>query len=144
MDGILIISARQLIVYYEYEFILNLSRKPIKCFFIYLYLSEYPYVYFFMMPLRSIIQWNCCGYRANYQDIQGILRNYKPSCLCLEGTVLGDAHAEYFTQRIQYAQTLSRQYCIPGDGVAPLIRRDIASIPMQIITRLLVLVTHAE
>ena len=34
----------------------------------------------------SIIQWNCRGLRANYEEVQLLISAFKPSVICLQET----------------------------------------------------------
>ena len=37
---------------------------------------------------NTIIQWNCRGLRANYDDLQLLLNDYDPAVVCLQETYL--------------------------------------------------------
>ena len=39
------------------------------------------------MP-KSIIQWNCRGIRANYEELQLLLEKYNPKVICLQETYI--------------------------------------------------------
>ena len=42
------------------------------------------------MSQNKIIQWNCRGFRANYDEIKRILNEHNPTALCLQETFLKD------------------------------------------------------
>ena len=38
--------------------------------------------------MNNIIQWNCRGLRANFNDFRLLCDNYNPIVCCLQGTML--------------------------------------------------------
>ena len=43
------------------------------------------------MANNKLIQWNCRGLKANYNEILGLLKDFNPSVLCLQETLLKDS-----------------------------------------------------
>ena len=41
-----------------------------------------------IMDKKTIIQWNCCGLRANYNEILILMSLFSPSVICLQETFL--------------------------------------------------------
>ena len=41
--------------------------------------------------LNRILQWNCRGLKANYEEALLLLKDYKPAALCLQETHLKDS-----------------------------------------------------
>ena len=35
---------------------------------------------------HKIIQWNCCGYKANYNELQLLITEQNPTIICLQET----------------------------------------------------------
>lgn len=43
-----------------------------------------------MAPLSSLIQWNLASYRSKFAELKLLLRDFSPSCVCLQETLLRD------------------------------------------------------
>src|SRR5215469_3400855 len=37
----------------------------------------------------SVLQWNCRGFRFNFEELKLLIRDYDPACLCLQKLILG-------------------------------------------------------
>ena len=71
----------------------------------------------------SLIQWNCCGYRARYNDIRNIIQQYQPACMFIQETMLGSRTPT--PPRGYNIETFSpSDNPLPGTGLAILIRSD--------------------
>ena len=49
------------------------------------------------MDKKSIIQWNCCGLIANYNEILILMSRFSPSVICLQETFLKQSDNVSFT-----------------------------------------------
>src|SRR5215469_2632770 len=37
----------------------------------------------------SVLQWNCRGFRSNFEELKLLIREYDPACICLQELILG-------------------------------------------------------
>src|SRR5215469_16016458 len=37
----------------------------------------------------SVFQWNCRGFRFNFEELKLLIREYDPACICLQELILG-------------------------------------------------------
>lgn len=80
---------------------------------------------------KSIIQWNCHGYRARYPDIRGLLQEYQPLCVFLQETMLGDTNPA--SPQGYSIQTFSPgPNPVPGTGLAFLVKNTVGFQPLPI------------
>jgi len=40
--------------------------------------------------MYSLLQWNCRGFRANFNEVQLLTQKYNPQAVCLQETLLQD------------------------------------------------------
>ena len=77
----------------------------------------------------SIVQWNCRGYRGNFEDLKALIMNQRrPECICLQETFHGDV-APYpprgYTLKAAQPVIQYQPHTRPSRGVITLIRQDI-------------------
>ena len=73
-------------------------------------------------PLHKIIQWNCQGYRAKYEDLCELLNQENPAIVILQETMLNQ---QPLRPPNSYSVYSDFHAPTPGNGLATLIRRDI-------------------
>ena len=75
----------------------------------------------------ALLQWNCRGYKSNYEDLLCLIHEYSPACILLQETMLGNKSPLPPSMYDMY--TFSRTgNAVPGDGLATLIK---TGIPFQ-------------
>src|SRR5215469_6014265 len=37
----------------------------------------------------SVLQWNCRGFRSNFEELKLLIRDYDPACICFQELILG-------------------------------------------------------
>lgn len=81
------------------------------------------------------IQWNMRGYRANYGELVGLLRDFTPMVICLQETILG-AHIPSPPNSYKASYLSPGIDPRPGTGLATLMHRSVASTPIPLQTTL--------
>jgi len=73
--------------------------------------------------ISKLIQWNCRGFRSNYEDILLLTKEHQPLCICLQETMLG---ATIVRAPKGYTITCNNSLGpVPGEGLAIMIRNDV-------------------
>ena len=83
--------------------------------------------------MASIVQWNCQGYAAKYEDLKGLLYNVHPKVAVLQETMLGGRTPRSPTGYKLHTDNNGNH--LPGNGLAFLIRNDVPSQPISLRTR---------
>jgi len=83
----------------------------------------------------AVLQWNCRGYKANYEDIQYLLHQYSPTCVLLQETMLG-IYSPLSPGRYNIHSYSPTGRAIPGDGLATLIKQGTPFQPLNLISEL--------
>ena len=73
---------------------------------------------------NKILQWNCRGIRANYEELQLLLNKYNPKVVCLQETFLKDKN-QLNIKHFQLYNHLYKDGHRASGGVSILIRKDI-------------------
>ena len=78
----------------------------------------------------SIIQWNCRGLRANYEEVLLLIAQYGPSIICLQETFIKSADSVLFRGFNCYVSPTSDS----GAGGVAILIRDAPSSPVSLTT----------
>lgn len=81
----------------------------------------------------NVIQWNCRGYHSNYEDILSLIHNFRPYSIALQETMQA---RPLKSPRNYHIYSQNDQRSTAGQGLAILVRNDIASNQIQISTNL--------
>lgn len=91
----------------------------------------------------KILQWNCRGYRRNYNDLSTLIANHQPACICLQESLLGDTHPRPPKQYTIESHNPANLHH-PGNGLVTLIHRDYAINRLNLNTPLQALTTRIQ
>ena len=80
----------------------------------------------------SVLQWNCQGYSAKYEDLRVLLYNHHPTVAMLQETMLGDRMPRAPAGYTLY--TTDDDRAVPGEGLACLIKNGTPCKQLQIQT----------
>lgn len=72
----------------------------------------------------AFLQWNCRGYRHNYEDLICLLKEHSPKCVCLQETFLG-AFLPHPPKGYSIQTFSPTNQATPGNGLAILIHQSI-------------------
>ena len=81
----------------------------------------------------KILQWNCQGYRAKYEDLCRLLHTVFPAIALLQETMLNETEPRPPTGYCLYS---SFRTPVPGNGLVALFRRDIPHAQLDLRTTL--------
>ena len=81
----------------------------------------------------KILQWNCQGYRAKYEDLCRLLHTEFPAIALLQETMLNDTEP---CPPSGYCLYSSFRTPVPGNGLVALFRRDIPHAQLDLRTNL--------
>ena len=76
----------------------------------------------------SVIQWNCRGYRGNFEDLKALIGDSNPDCICLQETFHGDITPHPprgYTSIAAQAIVPYDPHVRPSRGVITLIKQDV-------------------
>ena len=92
--------------------------------------------------MATLLQWNCRGYRANYEDLQLLINYNQPYCECLLETQLGLVTPKWPTGYSMY--TDPPWPAVPGQGLAILVRDDVPTYMINVNTTLATIVVGVK
>jgi len=90
------------------------------------------YIYTIIMA-NTLLQWNCRGFRTNFNEVQLLTQKYEPQAICLQETLLQD------TDNIDFrGYSLLNTYSGigPHGGSSILIRQGVLHSPVNLTTNL--------
>ena len=94
-----------------------------------------------MKQNNTILQWNCKGIRANYEELQQLLTNHNPKIACLQETFLKESRSIWFKQ-YPYNH-FNKDGNRTSGGVSILIRKDLPQSQIHIDTNLQTIIVKA-
>ena len=71
----------------------------------------------------SVLQWNCRGFRSNFEELKLLIREYDPACICLQELILG-VNYPFLLPPTSYISYTSHHRGINGRGGAGLLIRN--------------------
>ena len=92
--------------------------------------------------MATLLQWNCRGYKANYEDLQLLVNNNQPYCVCLQETQL-----RFVTPRpptVYSMHTDPPRSAVPGQRLDVLVRDDVPSYVINVNTTLATIVIRVN
>jgi exonuclease III len=71
----------------------------------------------------SVLQWNCRGLKANFIDLELLLKSFSPAALCLQETLQGDNNVLKLRYYTNFYKNSTKADGTPGGGVAILVKK---------------------
>src|SRR5215469_17691748 len=71
----------------------------------------------------SVLQWNCCGFISNFEELKLLIREYNPACICLQELILG-VNYPFLLPSTSYISYISHHRGNNGRGGAGLLVRN--------------------
>ena len=85
---------------------------------------------------QSLLQWNCRGLRANYNELLLLLHDHEPLAVCLQETLLGASHSVTFSKYTSFHEPSIVSNAKLTGGVSILVRDGIPHSEIQLTTPL--------
>ena len=83
-----------------------------------------------MRLAEKILQWNLRGIRSRREDLQLLMHNKNPDCLCLQELKLPDSESNYNLHRLYESYLkLPQDNIVPKGGTMIAIKKTIAHAP---------------
>ena len=92
--------------------------------------------------MSMIIQWNCRGFRGNYEDVRTLIKDFNPAVICLQETMHGDTVP--CIPRGYRSFLGAPETPVLGCGAITLVRNDHAAYQMNVNTTLKVVVVRVD
>ena len=82
------------------------------------------------------------GYRSNYEDLQVLIKDHQPACLCLQETMHGDIVLRGPRGYIAFSNSVP--HAVPGTGLTVLVRKQVPAYAVPLNTPLSALAIRAK
>ena len=92
--------------------------------------------------MNKIQQWNVRGYGSNYEDLQVLIKDHQPACLCLQETMHGDIVLRGLREYIAFSNSVP--HAVPGTGLTVLVRKHVPAYAVPLNTPLSALAMRAK